>query len=129
MDNRRRRTRVPFQTQVDVQAAGTMLRDLQTRDLSHKGVFLLGEHPLKEGQSCLVTIHLPGDQATAPVLRMEGKVARVTEQGTAIDFLSMDPDTYIHLRNLVLLNAEDPEKAAQEFVQPAFDAADEGDNS
>jgi len=127
MDNRRKRTRVPFHTQVDVQATGMLLRKLETRDLSHKGVFLLGDNPLKEGQGCMVTIHLPGDEETAPVLRMEGRVARVTPAGTAIDFLSMDPDTYMHLRNLVLLNAQDPDKAEREFSQPAFDSADERD--
>jgi hypothetical protein len=126
MDNRRTRTRVPFRTQVDIQATGMMLRNLETRDLSHKGVFLLGEHPLEQGQGCTVSIYLSGDEATAPVLHMEGKVARTTKDGTAIDFISMDPDTYMHLRNLVLLNAEDPEKAEREFSRPAFNASGEG---
>jgi len=120
MDNRRKRTRVPFQTQVDVKAAGKKLENLQTRDLSHKGVFLLGESPLKEGQGCTVSIRLASDQENSPVLHMEGKVARITEDGTAIDFTSMDPDTYMHLRNLVLLNATDPERAEKEFSEPAF---------
>ncbi len=127
MDNRRTRTRVTFHTQVDVKATGMMLRNLETRDLSHKGVFLLGEHPLKEGDGCMVSIHLTGDEATAPVLHMEGKVARITKDGTAIDFLSMDPDTYMHLRNLVLLNAEDPDRAEMEFSQPAFNGSSESE--
>jgi hypothetical protein len=125
MDNRRTRTRVPFHTQVDVKSTGMMLRDLQTRDLSHKGVFLLGDNPLEEGQGCMISIHLIGDEESTPVLHMEGRVARVTEEGTAIDFLSMDPDTYLHLRNLVVLNAEDPEKAELEFSQPAFNGSSE----
>lgn len=121
MTDRRRRTRVAFSTEVDVQATGALLRDLESRDLSHKGVFLLGSHPLEEGQACLVTIRLAG-KPEAPVLRMEGRVARITPEGTAIDFVSMDPDTYLHLRNLVLLNADDPEKAEEEFGTPAFGA-------
>jgi hypothetical protein len=128
MENRRTRTRVPFHTQVDVQATGMKLRNLETRDLSHKGVFLLGESPLQQGQGCTVSIHLPGDESTAPILHMEGKVARITKEGTAIDFISMDPDTYMHLRNLVLLNAEDPEKAEREFSQPAFEVSGESDS-
>ena len=40
-------------------------------------------------------------------------MARVTAEGVAIDFVSMDPDTYMHLRHLVLLNAENPVEAAQ----------------
>jgi hypothetical protein len=121
MTDRRRRTRVNFRTEVDVQATGAMLRDLESRDLSHKGVFVLGRHPLEEGQGCMVTIRL-ADDPEAPVMRMEGRVARITPEGTAVDFVSMDPDTYLHLRNLVLLNADDPEQAEDEFGTPAFGA-------
>lgn len=125
MDNRRTRTRVPFHTQVDIQTTGMKLKNLETRDLSHKGVFLLGDNPLQEGHVCTVSIHLAGDEATAPILHMEGKVARITKDGTAIDFVSMDPDTYMHLRNLVLLNADDPDRAEKEFAQPAFNGSSE----
>lgn len=128
MDNRRTRTRVSFHTQVEVKASGMLLEGLETRDLSHKGVFLLGDNPLKEGQACTVNLHLARDEANAPVLHMEGRVARVTDDGTAIDFLSMDPDTYMHLRNLVLLNADDPEKAEREFSQPAFNGSQKSVN-
>lgn len=121
MPNRRRRTRVEFHTLVDIQATGARLRDLETRDLSQKGMFLLGSHPLQEGQECFVTVRLHGDEESTPVLHMEGRVARITPEGTAIDFVAMDPDTYMHLRNLVLLNADDPEKAESEFSAPAFE--------
>lgn len=120
MVEQRRRTRVPFHTKADVQTVGGRMLDLQTRDLSHKGVFILGDLPLKEGQGCMVTIYLVSDAEDAPVLSMEGRVARVSRDGAAIDFISMDPDTYIHLRQLVLLNADDPESAAEEFCKPAF---------
>jgi len=33
----------------------------------------------------------------------------------------MDAETYRHLRNLVILNAEDPELAEKEFTTPAFE--------
>jgi len=125
MPNRRRRTRVPFMALVDVKTTGALLRELKSRDLSHKGVFVLGKHPLREGQSCMVTLHLPGDADTAPLLRMEGQVARITPDGTAIDFVSMDPDTYLHLRKVVVLNAQDPDAAEEEFAEPAFDASAE----
>jgi hypothetical protein len=121
MDDRRRRTRVNFHARADVQTVGARLLDLETRDLSHKGMFVLGQVPLKADQGCTITLHLVGDEENAPVLRMEGRVVRSTADGTAIDFVSMDPDTYLHLRNLVLLNAEDPDEAEKEFGQPAFE--------
>jgi hypothetical protein len=121
MDDRRRRTRVNFHARADVQTVGARLLDLETRDLSHKGMFVLGQVPLKADQGCTITLHLVGDEENAPVLRMEGRVVRSTADGTAIDFVSMDPDTFLHLRNLVLLNAEDPDEAEKEFGQPAFE--------
>lgn len=119
--DRRRRTRVNFHARADIQTLGARLLDLETRDLSHKGVFLLGELPLKDGLGCTVTLHLVGETENAPTLHMEGRIVRSTGEGTAIDFVSMDPETYLHLRNLVLLNAEDPEEAEKEFGQPAFE--------
>lgn len=127
MGNRRRRTRVSYRTRVDIQATGARLMDMESRDLSHKGVYVLGDLPLKAGQGCMVTVHLVGLGEEAPILRMEGKVVRAAPDGTAIDFVSMDPDTYMHLRNLVLLNAEDPSRAEAEFATPAFDPNFEGE--
>lgn len=121
MSDRRRRTRVNFHTKADIQTTGARLLDLETRDLSHKGVFVLGEHPLKDGQGCAITLRLMGEGDDSPVMQMEGRVVRSTGEGTAIDFVSMDPESYLHLRNLVLLNAEDPEEAEKEFGQPAFE--------
>ena len=119
MVEQRKRTRVEFHATADIQATGARVLGMRTRDLSHKGVFVLGDLPLEDGQKCGVTIQL-GDDETSPVLHMEGRVARVTAEGVAIDFVSMDPDTYMHLRHLVLLNAENPVEAAKEFVEPAF---------
>jgi hypothetical protein len=121
MDDRRRRTRVNIRTLVDVQTTGARLVNLESRDLSHKGVFVLGDMPLPAGQTCMITVHLSSDSEDAPSLRMEGKIIRSTAAGTAIDFVSMDPETYLHLRNLVLLNAEDPDEAEKEFSSPAFE--------
>lgn len=126
-ENRRRRTRVPIQARVDVQATGALVRDLASRDLSHKGVFVLGHPPLEPGQECYVTIHLFGAGEDVPDLEMEGKVVRVNEQGAAIDFVSMGPETYLHLRNLVLLNSDDPERTEREFATPVFDPQSEID--
>ncbi len=119
MVEQRKRTRVEFHTTADIQTTGARVLGMQTRDLSHKGVFVLGELPLEVGQKCGVTIQL-GDDESSPILHMEGRVARLTAEGVAIDFISMDPDTYMHLRHLVLLNAENPVETAKEFVEPAF---------
>jgi hypothetical protein len=125
--NRRKRTRVNIEAVVDVHATGARLLGLKSRDLSHKGVFVMGQHPLEADQNCMITVHLLTDGDNGPELQMEGRVVRRTAEGTAIDFVSMDPDTYMHLRNLILLNAEDPDQAEKEFSRPAFDPQSELD--
>ncbi|MCA1988436.1 MAG: PilZ domain-containing protein [Desulfarculus sp.] len=119
--NRRRRTRVNFRTQVDIQATGARIMDVESRDLSHKGLSVVGDLPLQLGQVCTLAVHLAGEGEDTPVLRMEGRVVRVDRQGAAIDFVSMDAETYRHLRRLVLLNAPDPDQAELEFATPAFE--------
>ena len=121
MADSRRRTRVHFAGLAEVQAGDKRLTDLKTRDLSHKGVFVLGDHPVEPGQECLVTVHLEGGSESGVDLHMQGSVKRTTDQGMAIDFISMEPDTYMHLRQLVLLNAGDPGKAESEFGTPVFE--------
>ncbi|MGD8563017.1 MAG: PilZ domain-containing protein [Desulfarculaceae bacterium] len=123
MDNRRQRTRVNFHTVAQVQAQGVNADGLQTEDLSLKGVFLVGDLALSSGQHCDVSIRLMAEGSDTPTLRMQGKVIRSTPEGTAIEFTSLDPETYVHLRNLVLLNADDPDSAEEELIKPAFDPA------
>lgn len=126
MSESRRRTRVHFTTRAEVQVGDQRFADLETQDLSHKGVFVKGSHPVQAGQACLVTVHLQEGSQERLDLHMQGSVKRITDQGMAIDFTSMDPDTYMHLRQLVLLNAEDPEKVEGEFGTPVFEHQQNG---
>ena len=126
-DNRRKGTRVHVEATVDVHATGARLLGLKSKDLSHKGVFVLGDLPLKSGQNCMITVHLMPTGDSGPHLQMEGRVVRVLQEGAAIDFVSMDPDTYIHLRNLIVHNAQDPDQAEKEFSLPAFESEKEMD--
>jgi len=45
----------------------------------------------------------------------KGKIVRSTEDGIGVDFTEMDLDSYEHLRNLVLLNANDVARIEGEF--------------
>lgn len=121
MSDSRRRTRVHLAARAEVQVGDNRFTNLETRDLSHKGMFVQGAHPVEPGQKCLVTVYLEGGTGEGLDLHMEGGIKRITDQGMAIDFTSMDLDTYVHLRQLVLLNAEDPGKAESEFAAPVFE--------
>jgi len=120
MAESRRRTRVNFDARAEVQVGRRRYENLKTRDLSHKGIFVLGPHPEKEGKNCRVTVHLEGGEEGVFELHLKGLIKRVTTEGMAIDFISMDPDTYLHLRKIVLLNADNPRRAEREFATPVF---------
>ena len=122
MPERRTRTRVKVQYRADVSTSDVRLENVETRDLSHKGVFIVGGQVLAAGQPCQVTIHLCGAPEESPAMHMEGRVVRSTPDGTAIDFQYMDPDTYLHMRSLVLHHAPDTEEVEKEFTTPAFSA-------
>lgn len=121
MAERRTRTRIAYKAQADLECGGQKIGSLSTRDLSHKGVFILGPSQLPLGSQCSVTIHLFSEGGQGPDLFMQGTVARVTQDGAAVDFRSMDPDTYMHMRKLLILNAPDPEAVEEEFTTVAFD--------
>jgi hypothetical protein len=115
MQNRRRsRVKVAFPVRI---LAEQSKYTLQTKDISLKGLLCTPEPGLKPGQKCQVELIL--DQG--PSLSLQGCVARSDAQGTAIDFRSMEPETFQHLRNLIRLYSKDPDLIDQELSQPAFD--------
>jgi hypothetical protein len=111
MDDRRCRTRVNFCARADVQTGDARILDLETSDLIPRVMFVLGQTPLKTGQGYTITLHLTGDDdENAPVLRLEGWPACSTPEGNDHRFYCVDgPGDLSALRNVVMLNAEDPD--------------------
>lgn len=125
MENRRRRTRVEFHTHADIIMGERSFLSLKTQDLSLKGLSVGPLYGVQTGTNCQVVIHLLEGLLPEAELHLQGKVARADHDGVAIDFTSMDPETYLHLRKLVVLNASDPDQAVGETTDPAFNPADE----
>ncbi len=112
---RRKRTRVPFQVLASLQAAdGDVHIDCETKNLSVSGVLVLGAVGLTVGSRWTIKL-VGGLQNSAFCLWMEGKVARKVNNGGAIAFVDMDEDCYALLQTIVLYNADDPIAAAEEF--------------
>jgi PilZ domain len=110
--------RVPFNTNVEVQAGGRTYRSsrsLEGTNLSLSGIrFCTGEAIPDAGSPCLVTIFL-GGPGTGPAIRAQGIVQRAEPGSLAVEFRELDADGYGHLKNLILNNADDPERAEEEF--------------
>jgi len=53
-------------------------------------------------------------------LNIEGTLLRVEGDEAVVSFLSMDEETFYHLKRLVQLNASDADRIDQEIQKPAF---------
>jgi hypothetical protein len=123
-DERRRSTRVFFQTTANLHFADADFSDCETVDLSMKGVFVPAISGRAIGDRCAVELQLSGTTSQLS-LHMQGEVARIEAKGIAIKFFEIDLDSFNHLKNIVYYNSENPDELTGEddpvFV---FDAAE-----
>lgn len=81
-------------------------------NLSVGGCLLDINNGFTVGQECSVTILLSGLE---PGVLIYGEIVRVTEKQTSILFTSVTPENFLHLQNIILYNAEDPERIDEEL--------------
>ena len=105
------------QTAIDVEIAGSDRTVVgSTRDVSLNGIYLCGERSFAAGTRCQVTLYVGGRESGVQV-DASGRVARVDDAGMAISFEAVNLDGYHHLKQLVLLNAPDPDQVVEEIEQ------------
>lgn len=113
-EERRNKTRVQFETRVVVRTGDTVVTSRAgSRDISLRGLYIETDRELLQGTSCEVEILLTGTSSKLAI-KAQGRVARRGPKGLGIEFESIDPDSYFHLRNLLLYNTEDPALVEQE---------------
>jgi hypothetical protein len=104
-------------TAIEVEiTAGNRTVGGSTRDIAMKGLYLFGERSIAAGEACSIRLYLGGRESGVCV-QARGRVARVDAEGMAVSLDEVDLDGYQHLKQLVLLNAEDPDQAAEEIEQ------------
>lgn len=97
----------------------TLLREgesypCETEDLSLHGMFVRTEAPVQVDNKVEVDFRLTG--TTEPItVRCPGKIVRADSRGVGIEFLDMDVDSFVELRNIVALNSGDPDEISEEF--------------
>lgn len=118
--DKRRRTRVSFQTLVTLIGPDQTLAGLATRDINLKGLFAVTPASWPEGSPVAIRLHLAGlEESSEP--RLAGRVARVGRDGLAVEFTELDPDGFTHLRKIVSYNSDDPDAIDREIGQgPVF---------
>lgn len=115
-DSRREFTRVRLAVGVEVDQPGRPKISGRGRDLSVKGVYVECSKPLPPSTPCDVTIVLSGTPEPMQV-HVTGRVVYAEPGGMGIEFVEVDVDSFIHLRNLVLYNSVDTEQVEREFAQ------------
>lgn len=114
-EERRTRTRVHFTTQVIVKTdESEIVAEANSEDISIKGLFVNTEERIPVGTPCDIEILLTGT-STRLALTIKGIITRQDASGLGIAFDSMDLDSYVHLKNIVLYNASDPEDIEKEM--------------
>lgn len=108
-DERRRNTRVPFCTTVDVTFNDASYTDYATGNLSTHGVFVDNIPNRTMGDGCRVVLNLTGSTENL-TLTMKAEVVRLTKAGIGLHFTDIDLDSYSHLRKIIYYNSNDLNK-------------------
>jgi hypothetical protein len=115
MEEKRRFMRVPFNTEVEIQANDHTIRSTKGINISLSGLRMSIEQDAPPvGASCQVKITLSMSEHRVAI-DAKGNVIRSDPRHVAIRFTELDLDSYHHLRQLIINNAEDPEQAEREF--------------
>ena len=114
----RRRSRVTARFEAAVTLGRKKIKVI-TRNLSLKGMLCNQDSNIHTGELGNVILTLGNDIK----LRIKSLVIRSDETGVAIDFMSMNEESFFHLRNIVRLSAQDPDLIDQELSVPAFIAS------
>ena len=102
-------TRVRATAEAAVSAEGKTVSG-NMDDISMKGGFLHCAEALPEGAPCDIALTLRGGAEDISI-GVRGHVVRSSAEGMAIEFASIDPESYEHLRNFVRYNAGDESRA------------------
>jgi len=112
---KRKNRRVPFEVAATV-LSGPIIIDGTVDNLSMNGMFLNTRERLSGDCPLEVSITLSGSSSTLSI-KFKGRALRQTETGIAIQFQEMDLDSFIHLRNIVANNSDDPDAVYEEYYK------------
>ena len=108
--------RIPFNTTVEVRVQDRVIRSHEGINISMGGVGLSTRDAIPPADAlCRVTINL-GEPDDPIHINVKGTIVRSQGESLAVKFIDLDIDSYQHLRQLIVNNADDPDRAELEFV-------------
>ncbi|MDA8422653.1 MAG: PilZ domain-containing protein [Nitrospiraceae bacterium] len=115
-EEKREFLRVPFNTEVEIRVGNRTIRSMDRIDISLRGLHMKTDQEIPAaGAPCRVSIMLKASKHPV-IIQADGAVVRSVTGSLAVEFTSLDPDSYHHLRQVIINNATDPERAEQEFL-------------
>ncbi len=112
--DRRNFTRISFNTEVEIRTDNGVIRSKEGVNVCLNGLHLSTDEILSPGTACRVSITLLASEDRLSI-EAAGTVVRSVPGNLAVTFTEIDLDSYQHLRLLILNNAEQAEKAEEEF--------------
>ncbi|MFA5182778.1 MAG: PilZ domain-containing protein [Syntrophales bacterium] len=112
---KRKRTRIPAHFKASVWIGTKEIRT-ETQNISLTGILCDPDPRLHQGENCRVVMTLN----KAVRITLEGRILRASPEETVISFLSMDTESFFHLKKILQFNAEDADMIEEELVNPAF---------
>jgi hypothetical protein len=112
---KRKRTRVPARFKVSVLVGVKEIRT-ETQNISLTGILCNPDARFLQGENCRVVMTLN----RAVKITLEGRILRAGPEETVISFLSMDTESFFHLKKVLQFNAENADMIEEELSNPAF---------
>lgn len=104
----RKYTRITMRVSVEAERVSDQVtRSGNTECVSMNGLFIECDAPFLLGAECVIKVFVDGPESDI-LVHAKAKVSFVNEHGMAVEMMShLGMDSYNHLRNLVLYNADD----------------------
>jgi hypothetical protein len=112
---KRTRTRVPVHFAVSV-LLGEVVIPTEIINISLNGILCTSSPLFQNNALCKVVVSLSDDLQIV----IDSKITRAGERESAISFISMDDESFIHLKKLVQFNVGDADRIDEELHIKAF---------
>ena len=116
MGEARRFTRIPFQTEVLINAKGQWYRGM-SENLSLYGIYVHSNTKFDADTVVELTIplssHLPNTQDE--YIDVSGRVVRQNGEGIGCEFQQVDVDAFLNLKNVISSQCENKNRVMEEF--------------
>lgn len=105
-DEKRRFNRVSFRVKAEMTVNNTLYCVEEIDNLSINGCLLPIKVDIKLETECTISIMMSGTSSELNV-KVLGNVIRCDQDGVAVKFTRIDPDSLFHLRNIIRYNVPD----------------------